>query len=74
MIFNQVFFFFFQNFRKAISVHYASSNCDYIDVSNTTQDNIKNEVLDIMAKKGITDVDYTVCYFKNVFNKTINCY
>jgi phytanoyl-CoA hydroxylase len=53
--------FFFQEFRKAISVHYASSNCSYIDVSGTIQDNIKNEVLDILAKKGIKDVDYTVC-------------
>jgi len=55
--------FFLQGFRKAISVHYASSNCNYIDVSGTTQDNIKNEVIDIMAKKGITDVDYTVCNY-----------
>jgi len=52
---------FLQGFRKAISVHYASSNCSYIDVSGTTQDNIKNEIMDVMAKKGITNVDYTVC-------------
>jgi len=55
--------FFLQGFRKAISVHYASSNCNYIDVSGTTQDNIKNEVIDIMAKKGLTGVDYTVCNY-----------
>ncbi|KAL5232792.1 hypothetical protein ACI65C_000202 [Semiaphis heraclei] len=51
-----------QGFRKAISVHYASSNCSYIDVSGTTQDNIKNEIIDVMAKKGITNVDYTFAW------------
>lgn len=58
-----MYIYFFQGFRKAISVHYASSNCNYIDVTGTTQDNIKNEIIDIMAKKGIIDVDFTVCYY-----------
>ncbi|KAL4149353.1 hypothetical protein QTP88_003315 [Uroleucon formosanum] len=51
-----------QDLRKVISVHYASSNCHYIDVSGTTQDNIKNEIIDVMAKKGIRNVDYTFAW------------
>lgn len=60
-------YYFVQDFRKAISVHYASSNCYYIDVTGTTQDNIKNEIIDIMAKRGILDVDFTVgTYYKQI--------
>jgi len=29
-------------------------------VTGTTQENIKNEILDVMAKKEIVDVDFTV--------------
>lgn len=54
--------FFNQDFRKAISVHYASSNCNYIDVTGTTQENIKNEIIDVMAKRGFVDVDFIVSY------------
>jgi len=39
-------------FRKAISCHYAASECNYIDVRGTTQENIANEVEQIAAKKG----------------------
>ena len=39
------------NFRKAISCHYASSDCHYIDVTGTSQQNIADEVIEIAHKK-----------------------
>ncbi|KAF6734600.1 Phytanoyl-CoA dioxygenase, peroxisomal [Oryzias melastigma] len=48
-----------QGFRKAISCHYASSDCYYIDVKGTTQENIENEVSQIAEKKyGMGDVSF----------------
>ncbi|XP_076861073.1 phytanoyl-CoA dioxygenase, peroxisomal isoform X1 [Brachyhypopomus gauderio] len=38
-------------FRKAISCHYASADCYYIDVEGTTQENISNEVKELAFKK-----------------------
>eukprot|EP00095_Tigriopus_kingsejongensis_P010434 maker-scaffold294_size218657-snap-gene-1.22 protein:Tk10434 transcript:maker-scaffold294_size218657-snap-gene-1.22-mRNA-1 annotation:"hypothetical protein DAPPUDRAFT_188919" len=46
------------NFRKAISCHYASSDCFYIDVRGTTQQSIADEVEAIAKKKGITDLSF----------------
>ncbi|XP_023278795.1 phytanoyl-CoA dioxygenase, peroxisomal [Seriola lalandi dorsalis] len=40
-----------QGFRKAISCHYASADCYYIDVKGTTQENIEKEVKEIAARK-----------------------
>ncbi|XP_034018817.1 phytanoyl-CoA dioxygenase, peroxisomal [Thalassophryne amazonica] len=40
-----------QGFRKAISCHYASANCYYIDVKGTTQENIEKEVMQLAAKR-----------------------
>ncbi|XP_026182624.1 phytanoyl-CoA dioxygenase, peroxisomal [Mastacembelus armatus] len=40
-----------QGFRKAISCHYASAECYYIDVKGTTQENAEKEVLEIAARK-----------------------
>ncbi|XP_029193950.2 phytanoyl-CoA dioxygenase, peroxisomal-like [Acropora millepora] len=37
-------------FRKAISGHFASSHCYYIDVKGTSQENIEAEVLEIVHK------------------------
>ncbi len=37
--------------RQAISTHYASSHCEYIDVAGTTQENISNEVLELAKKR-----------------------
>ncbi|XP_070357114.1 phytanoyl-CoA dioxygenase, peroxisomal isoform X3 [Equus asinus] len=34
-----------QGFRKAISCHFASANCHYIDVKGTSQENIEKEVV-----------------------------
>ena len=44
-------------FRKAISCHYAASDCDYIDVEGTTQENISKEIIEIAKKKFTIDVD-----------------
>lgn len=38
-------------FRKAISCHYAASECEYIDVSGTVQEAFKNEVEKLANKK-----------------------
>lgn len=40
-----------QGFRKAISCHYASADCYYIDVKGTTQENIEKEVAEIASRK-----------------------
>lgn len=49
-----------QGFRKAISCHYAASECFYIDVKGTMQENMANEVLDVAKQKGaeLDDVKY----------------
>ncbi|XP_007933664.1 phytanoyl-CoA dioxygenase, peroxisomal [Orycteropus afer afer] len=46
-----------QGYRKAISCHFASASCYYIDVKGTTQENIEKEVLEI-AKKRFRDIDF----------------
>lgn len=38
-------------FRKAISCHYAASECQYFDVTGTIQEDFKNEVEKLAAKK-----------------------
>jgi phytanoyl-CoA hydroxylase len=38
-------------FRKAISCHYAASECEYIDVSGTLQEGFKLEVEELTKKK-----------------------
>jgi phytanoyl-CoA hydroxylase len=40
-----------QGFRKAISCHYASSECNYIDVQGTTQEIIEEEVQELIKKR-----------------------
>lgn len=47
-----------KGFRKAISCHYAGSECYYIDVRGTTQENIAREVEEIATKRGLSSVDY----------------
>lgn len=37
-------------FRKAISCHYAASECEYIDVTGTIQEDFKKEV-EVLANK-----------------------
>uniref|UniRef100_A0A8C8RW85 Phytanoyl-CoA dioxygenase, peroxisomal n=1 Tax=Pelusios castaneus TaxID=367368 RepID=A0A8C8RW85_9SAUR len=40
-----------EGFRKAISCHYASADCHYIDVKGTSQENIEKEVVEIARRK-----------------------
>lgn len=42
-----------KGFRKAISCHYASNDCYFIDVEGTTQENIAKEVEEVMMRRGI---------------------
>jgi len=42
-----------KGFRKAISVHYADTNCYFIDVKGTTQENIAREIEQMSAKRGV---------------------
>lgn len=55
-----------QGFRKAISCHYAASECHYIEVSGTTQQSIAEEVEAIATRRG-TSVDYRVSNSTNTF-------
>ncbi|KAM9313243.1 phytanoyl-CoA dioxygenase, peroxisomal [Gastrophryne carolinensis] len=43
-------------FRKAISCHYGSSECEYIDVKGTTQENIEKEVVELAMKRYGIDI------------------
>lgn len=40
---------------QAISCHYSSTNCFYIDVKGTTQENIEKEVADVITRKFMND-------------------
>ncbi|KAK7102183.1 phytanoyl-CoA dioxygenase, peroxisomal-like [Littorina saxatilis] len=40
-----------KDFRKSISCHYASGDCHYVDVSDTTQSVIADEVLELVKKR-----------------------
>lgn len=40
-------------FRKAISCHYAASECQYFDVKGTLQEDIAKEVLEVAARRGL---------------------
>jgi len=50
-----------KGFRKAISCHYASSECYYIDVEGTTQEIIAREVEQMVTRKGFN------CDFQDVW-------
>lgn len=48
---------------QAISCHYASADCYYIDVRGTTQENIENEVKELAQKKyGMNEVAFKVSH------------
>uniref|UniRef100_A0A8D2KWL9 Phytanoyl-CoA dioxygenase, peroxisomal n=1 Tax=Varanus komodoensis TaxID=61221 RepID=A0A8D2KWL9_VARKO len=49
-----------EGFRKAISCHYASCDCHYIDVKGTTQENLEKELQDIGRKKYNLDSNFTL--------------
>ena len=44
---------------QAISTHYASSHCHYIDVAGTTQENIAREVDELVKKRVGPDAELT---------------
>jgi phytanoyl-CoA hydroxylase len=44
-------------FRKAISCHYAASECEYIDLTASEQESFKKEVEELVKKRTGTDVD-----------------
>lgn len=46
-----------QGFRKAISCHYAASECHYIDVTGTIQEKFKDEVEQIANKRMNAKID-----------------
>ncbi|KAM7428027.1 hypothetical protein ABFA07_020926 [Porites harrisoni] len=48
-----------KGFRKAISGHYASSHCYYIDVKGTSQESLENEIVEMAEKKLGKDVEFT---------------
>ncbi|RXG52656.1 Phytanoyl-CoA dioxygenase, peroxisomal, partial [Armadillidium vulgare] len=48
------------HFRKAISCHFAASDCYYIDVKGTLQENIEKEVKEIAKRKGVEGLDFGV--------------
>ncbi|XP_077294009.1 phytanoyl-CoA dioxygenase, peroxisomal-like [Arctopsyche grandis] len=53
-----------KNFRKAISCHYAASECNYIETKGTVQEGIANEITAIAKSKGL-DVDFkTAMYYR----------
>ncbi|XP_063919037.1 phytanoyl-CoA dioxygenase, peroxisomal-like [Zophobas morio] len=43
---------FTKRFRKAISCHYADSNCSFFDVKGTVQENVAVEIMDLLSKFG----------------------
>ena len=46
-----------EGFRKAISCHYAASECDYIDLTGTIQEDFKKEVEQLAAKRTDSKID-----------------
>ncbi|KAF5283617.1 hypothetical protein FQR65_LT13823 [Abscondita terminalis] len=47
-----------KGFRKAISCHYADSNCHFIDVRGTLQEEIEREVLEMAEKRGFGHANF----------------
>lgn len=60
----------FQGFRKAISFHFAASECEYIDVTGTIQDNIRQEIEEIAKRRG-AEVDFCVRMTCNFINSLL---
>lgn len=50
----------FQRFRKAISCHYAASECHVIDVKNTPQEDIAKEIEATGARQHLVNLDFQV--------------
>lgn len=60
-----------QHFRKAISCHYASSECRYIDVSGTSQQMVADEIVEVVKKKRGSSAKEIK--FEQIFQKRARC-
>ncbi|XP_010619579.1 phytanoyl-CoA dioxygenase, peroxisomal [Fukomys damarensis] len=49
-----------QGFRKAISCHFASANCHYIDVKGTQHEDIEKEMKQVAKRKGVVAGDFSM--------------
>lgn len=58
--------------RKAISCHFASCECQYIDITGTSQQNIATEVKEIARKRGFNDMDFKVMYSLRYLAKIVH--
>eukprot|EP00002_Diphylleia_rotans_P011112 TRINITY_DN21_c0_g1_i1.p1 TRINITY_DN21_c0_g1~~TRINITY_DN21_c0_g1_i1.p1 ORF type:complete len:321 (-),score=70.49 TRINITY_DN21_c0_g1_i1:230-1192(-) len=47
-----------EGFRKAISCHYASADCFYVDVTGTSQETIAKEIEEMAGRKGIEGMSF----------------
>jgi len=55
-----------KGFRKAISAHYADSNCYFIDVRGTLQEHIAQEVEEMARRKGFPEAKFeTIWKYKS---------
>eukprot|EP00164_Ancoracysta_twista_P001072 GFYU01001401.1.p1 GENE.GFYU01001401.1~~GFYU01001401.1.p1 ORF type:complete len:330 (-),score=100.78 GFYU01001401.1:210-1199(-) len=53
-------------FRKAISCHYASTDCSYINVKGTIQESIMEEVESVVKRRGVEGVSFNdIWHFKS---------
>lgn len=45
-------------YRKAISVHFAASSCEYLDVKGTVQEEAAREIVQLAERKGLKDITF----------------
>lgn len=62
-----------KGYRKAISCHYAASECYYIDVEGTTQETIANEVRELASKKGFPLTFTEIWQYRSKLVKGVKC-
>nr|CAD7580797.1 unnamed protein product [Timema californicum] len=60
-----------KGFRKAISSHYASSDCHCIAVKGTTQENVAQEIEEMAKKRGF-DLDYQLTVSTGLYSVHAN--
>ncbi|KAK5641497.1 hypothetical protein RI129_010044 [Pyrocoelia pectoralis] len=51
-----------KGFRKAISAHYANTNCYFVNVTGTLQDNVEKEILKMAKSKGYPNVTFDMIW------------
>ncbi|XP_064604818.1 phytanoyl-CoA dioxygenase, peroxisomal-like [Liolophura sinensis] len=59
------------SFRKAISCHYASTDCHFIDIAGTSQENLAEEVIDLAVKR--TGLPREDIQFKDIWTLKSRC-